>query len=205
MRNYLLLLTLISLSGCDFFQSENPQNILLFQKMKADKIVSVEKELTKEIKFIKGKPSKFICPKTTNCKELTECLRTVRTAENELPLITKYYFSKDSMVNFIHYEWSQTVPGLTVKERERRMSIETRRFPVYIAKLNTIAEKLQKEMGEPISNDGEIKKNKTSLLDLYNYNMSFKKGDKYVDLKLIWSPKRGARFFKVWTKVYWIK
>ncbi len=196
---------LTSLTACDLFQSESSQNTLFFETIKVDELKHLEKGLTDEITFLKGKPSKYICPESVNCNELTEYLRTVRKTKGELPLITKYYFSKDSTVKFIKYEWSQTVPGLTVAERERRMSIESKRFPVYLKKLNKVAEILQVEMGKPVSNDGEIKKTKTSLLDLYNYTMSFKKGKKNVDLKLIWSPKRGARFFKVWTKVYWDK
>lgn len=192
------------LSGCDLFQVSAPTDVLLFEQKKVSSILAKERKLGADTAFVVGSPSRYICPETTNCQELTSYFRGIKEGEKELPLITKYYFGKDSIVNFIQYEWTRTVPGITVEERERRMVVESKRFDVYVAKLNEVANQLRWEMGEPIANDGEIKKDKTSLLDIYKYNISFEKDGKHVDVKLIWSPKRGARFFKVWSKVYWL-
>jgi len=203
------LIFIISLSilviSCEYFKLTDNQNILLFEKKQIKEVLKEELNFQADTNYLKGTPSQFICPETTECNDLITSLRAVRKEKNELPLIAKYYFDKDSIVQFIHYEWSQTVPGLTVAEREQLMQIESKRFNVYLAKLNEVADILQLEMGAPISNDGEIKKNETSLLDIYKYQISFAKGNKQVDLKLVWSPKRGARFFKVWVKVYWVK
>lgn len=199
-----LISVVFCLSSCDLFKSKSQQNVLLFERKTVSKVL--KKELSYEVttEFKSGTPSKYVCPASTDCASLTQFLRSVRKEEGELPLIAKYYFGKDSVVDFIQYEWTQTVPGLTVQEREKQMIIESKRFDVYVNKLNEIASLLQTQMGEPIANDGEIKKNKTSLLDIYNYTVSFEKDKKHVDLKLVWSPKRGARFFKVWAKVYWL-
>ena len=200
----IIILFFLGLSGCEFFHTTEQQNVLLFKQEKVSDVLKQELLFHSDTNYFNGSPSRFICPNTTDCNNLSSFLRAVRKKEGELPLITKYYFGKDSILKFIHYEWSQTVPGLTVDEREQKMVIESKRFDVYVAKLNTIANILQNEMGSPISNDGEIKKNETSLLDIYKYQISFLKDKKHVDLKLVWSPKRGARFFKVWAKVYWV-
>jgi len=191
--------------SCDYSESEKKQNTLFFKKNKVNLILKKELALGADTNFKKGNPSQYICPTTTKCDELTHFLRTVRKSNNEIPLTTKYYFGSDSLVQIIQYEWTYTVPGLTVEEREQQMSIESKRFEHYLHKLNQIANILKEQMGEPTANDGEIKKNPTSLLDIYKYNISFEKNKKHVDLKLVWSPKRGARFFKVWAKVYWLQ
>ena len=201
---FFLLSIIVGFTSCDFFKSKSQQNVLLFERKAVNTVLKEELKFDPETDFKPGSPSKYICPETTNCTSLNHYLRSVRKEAGELPLIAKYYFGKDSVVDFIQYEWTQTVPGLSVQEREDKMVVESKRFDVYVAKLNQIASLLQGEMGVPIANDGEIKKNKTSLLDIYNYNVSFEKDKKHVDLKLIWSPKRGARFFKVWAKVYWL-
>jgi hypothetical protein len=206
MNKIIVLFSLvIALSSCELFHRSSNQNLLFFDKENVKSILTKELVLMADTSFKVGKPSKHICPDSTQCNELTKFLRTVRKEEGELPLVTRYYFGEDSIVQFVKCEWTQTVPGLTVQERERLMIIESKRFDVYVKKLNEIANQLQLTMGEPIANDGEIKKNKTSLLDIYNYSISFEKDNKHVDLKLAWSPKRGARIFRVWAKVYWLK
>ena len=206
MRQYLLILVLlVAFSSCEMFRFNDQQSILFFEQDEISKVLSKDFSLSSDTSYFKGTPSRFICPESTECKKLTRFLLAVRKKENELPLIAKYYFGEDSVVKFIQYEWSQTVPGLTVEEREQKMVVESKKFDVYVSKLNAVAAVLEEQMGKPVSNDGEIKKDETSLLDIYKYQISFVKDKKHVDLKLIWSPKRGARFFKVWSKVYWVE
>ena len=192
------------LAVCSFFVScqEKKQVSLYFDRSTFDELVVLEKGVGAIVDTVAKDIPRAFKPGVLQSTKAELMLQTVRY-DSELPIITRYYFDSGGQLIFTHYEWSFSVPGISYEEREIRMNQEVKQFGKYAEKLEQLAVQLQAEMGDPIENDGALKKNKTSLLDFFSHKMKFYKGGKTVGLCLIWSPKRGARFFKVFTKTYW--
>ena len=199
---YIQLFALCLLASCQWFKSEDVANQLLIDSRSMQTIYDLEKELGGELSYYSGKVNPKFCPEVVNCDAADRYLTSIRRSE-DLPLIAKYFFDKDSVVQFVHYEWSKTVPPLNYEEREQIMAQEVNNFPAYMNKLNLIAEKVHAEFGEPIYKDEGLQEGGTSLLDFKKYKIIYKKDGQVVELRLLWSPQMGARFFKVIAKVYW--
>ena len=186
------------LSSCEPQKDLN----LIFEVNTLSEIVNKELLLGAKVDTLQKDISKAFKPTSLEGVEASTLIRAIRE-DASLPLITRYYFTESGQLIFTHYEWSKSVPGITYEERERVMATEGNEFNKYANKLEEVAQYLRNEMGDPVENDGALKKNDTSLLDFFSYKLKFKKEQKVVELRLVWSPKRGARFFKVLTKTYW--
>ncbi len=124
---------------------------------------------------------------------------------NEIPLKTAYYFTPDSTVELIVYEWNVAQPGMNVKEVEEATATEDKKWKLYNGLFYSISEEIGKLYGHPTRGDGKTIKEKSALYDLWKKEVYWELEDKTIELKLIWMPKPGFKHFKILVKAYGFK
>ncbi len=197
------LVLLIVVSGCSWFSPKDQTNELFFQKSKVSQVEMLEQTLNAKVEFYKGSVDQRFCPDEIDCSGLKDYLFSYRESE-ELPLMARYYFDLDSVVQFIHYEWSIDVPNQSPAERELVMDREMGKFQKYINKLNFVAEEISKTHGKPIFKDGGMQTKGLSIMPYQTYLIKFKNTSQVVEFRLMKSNRSEARFYKLLAKVYWL-
>ena len=197
------LVLILFFSSCSWFIATDQTNELLFEKSSVSKVKELEESLGASVEFYEGGVDPRFCPSEIDCSVIKAYLFTYRESD-ELPLMTRYYFDRDSMVQFIHYEWSIDVPNQSHAERELAMDREMDKFQKYINKLNVVAEEISKTYGKPISKDKGMQTQGLSIMPYQTYLIKFKKSTQVVEFRLMKSNRSEARFYKLLAKVYWL-
>lgn len=188
----------VFLTSCD----SDPKEYLFLENENLNVIRSFENSLSSnELEGIyHGKaPSNFFPGRDS--LDLERSLMFLRSG-HEIPLKTTYYFTPDSSVELISYEWNVVQPGMNVQQVDSATALEDKKWNKYERLFYGISEDVGKKYGHVTRGDGKTVKEKSALWDLWEKEVFWELEDKTIELKLVWMPKPGFKHFKILLKVY---
>lgn len=126
----------------------------------------------------------------------------VRDNNQHIPLLVNYYADGNKQVQFIVYEWTKAMPGITVEERDKLYVHIHDEFEIYRKKFYEIAYRLKDKYGKNIAGDGKLKNSGIQSDPIYKSHLLFedKNTNKLIELNFLWIPM--TKIHKIVLKIY---
>lgn len=195
----LMVITLLAFGAC----SNDPgMDEITFEQQKVDFYRDFEKaQESKQVEgYEHGKVAEGFFPNPQGL-ELRHSLMYYRPDASLLPLKSKYYFTpKDSLVQFIVYEWNIATPDMDAAEMDESMATSMKYHEEYVAKYNQVADFLYEKFGEPVEGDKGLKKEQFQNIERWHNEIRWEHGKKRVILSFSLIPEISYRVF---CKTYW--
>ena len=202
MRTSVLFTFCVLLFSC---ASSDEDAYISLKRKPFDKIITYEQSLGSvqlDGVFHGKAPSNFFPGRDSF--DLDRSLMFLRQGD-EVPLKTVYYFTPDSTIELILYEWNVVQPGMSLAQADSATRGLDKEWNRYEALFYSIAEEVGKQYGAVTLGDGKTVKEDSKLWDLWKKEVSWELQDKTIELKLVWMPKIGFRHHKILLKVYGFK